>query len=188
MTLTRSSDCTIPGEVSAIALLANSALPSPVIAIATWTNEILLYTLEHLSQGLETVTSLKEGYFAQSLSLQVSTASTSPTSGVQLMAGLSDGSLVIFELEQGETGGGLVVKNRKISSLGTRPLQLCPITVGGKQDETIIAVGLTERMSVIFEARDRVDFSSVSLKVGSVHYLKYVLTKIPRMSKQQQRS
>lgn len=60
---------------------------------------------------------------------------------------------------------GLTVKSRKVSSLGTRPLELHPVQ-GWEGEEQILAVGLTERMSVLFGSKDRVDFSAVSRKVS----------------------
>lgn len=76
-----------------------------------------------------------------------------------MLAGLSDGSLVVYDLD------GVSVKSRKVSSMGTRPLELHPIQ-GWEGEEQISAVALSERMSVIFGSKDRIDFSSVSRKVS----------------------
>ncbi len=140
-------------------------LPSPIIAVGNWSNEILLYTLDHLRFGESVVTTISESFYASSLMLKPSVAETTSTSGVQLIAGLSDGSMIIYDVDLSGEGGGLTVKGRKASSLGTRPLRICSVSGASKREEKIIAVGLSERMSVIFEAKDRVDFSSVSKKV-----------------------
>ena len=163
--LIRHRECSISSEISSLSIIAGSAYPSPILAVGTWSNEILLYTLDHLQSPEPLVTTISELFFASSLLLKPSIASTSPASGVQLMAGLSDGLMVIYDIEQSEKGGGLTIKGRKASSLGTRPLRLCPIEGAVGSEEKIVSVGLSERMSVIFEARDRVDFSSVSKKV-----------------------
>lgn len=127
------ADRSIPAE--AVSVASGSA-----IAIGTWSNEILLYSLD-----LNTHITLSENAYAKSLLFH----------GPTLLAGLSDGSLVVYELD------GLTVTSKKVSSLGTRPLDLHPVEWEG--DEKILAIGLTERMSAIF-AKDRVDFSSVGKK------------------------
>ncbi|KAK8849708.1 hypothetical protein IAR55_005043 [Kwoniella newhampshirensis] len=155
----------IPAEISAVSVIQSPVLPSPIVAIGTWSNDILLYTLDQLKSGDTSVTTLSEPFFASSLHLKVSVGKTTSTSGIQLLAGLSDGSLVIYDLEPSGDNANVVIKSRKASSLGTRPLSLSPTdgpTSGG--DDTIIAVGLTERMSVVFQSKDRIDFSSVSKK------------------------
>ena len=143
-------------------------LPSPIIAVATWSNDILLYTLDQLRSAVPEVTTISEQFFATSLLLKKSTVTSSPTSGAQLVAGLSDGSMIIHDIEIPGDAGNLIVKGRKASSLGSRPLRLCSTMSATKGEEKIIAVGLSERMSVIFEARDRIDFSSVSKKAGTI--------------------
>lgn len=170
MVLTRSRSCAISGEIASLSVLSASTLPSPIIAVATWANEILLYSLDHLRSGEPVVTTISESFFASSLLLKRCNASTSSTSEVQLVAGFSDGSMIIYDVDLSGEGGGLSVKGRKASSLGTRPLRLCPASSSSNSEERIVAVGLSERMSVIFEGRDRIDFSSVSKKVR-MHYL-----------------
>ncbi len=168
--------CAISGEISSLSVFSASTLPSTVVAVATWANEILLYTLDHLRSGEPVITSISESFFASSLMLKSSIAAHSPTSGVQLVAGMSDGSMIIYDIEHGNEGGGLMVKGRKASSLGTRPLRLCPVTGASHSEEKIVSVGLSERMSVIFEGRDRIDFSSVSKKVSSLISVLALLT------------
>ena len=136
-----------------------------MIAIATWTNEILLYTLDHLRSSSPVVTSLTVPAFAFALYLKPSSAASASTSSVQLIAGLSDGSMVTFALELSSEDGGVVSTGQRTSSLGTRPLKLCPMSSMSNGEEKIVAVGLTERMSVIFESKGRIEFSTASRKV-----------------------
>lgn len=133
------------------------------MAVGTWTNEVILYDLDRLQAGSSPVAPITESFFASSLLLKP--ASSGETSSLQLLAGLSDGSLITYDIGQSDTAGGIAVTSRKSSSLGTRPLTLHPI--GGTTEsgeEELLAIGLSERTSVLFESRDRVEFSSVNLK------------------------
>ena len=75
--------------------------------------------------------------------------------------------MVTYDLEPSGDQGEIVVKGRRVSSLGVRPLKMCPIKNLSSGEENVVAVGLTERMSVVFESRDRIDFSTASRKVSS---------------------
>jgi DNA damage-binding protein 1 len=154
----------VSSEVSTVAILSAANVPSPVIAISTWTSEILLYSLDHIQTTDPVVTPINEQYHAVSLMLRPST--TPVSSGVQLIAGMSDGSMVVYELEQSDQGGGVKNVSRKASSLGSRPLILCPVDSFHLGSENIIAIGLSERMSVVFESKGRIDFSAVSKKAS----------------------
>lgn len=159
----KTSTCAIPAEIASVTIYTSSNIPSPVVAIGTWSNEILLYTLDHLQNGASTVTTIPETHFASSLLLKPR-LSADPSS-LQLLAGLSDGSLVVYDVDQSDSAGGLAVTNRKASSLGTRPLSLQAIsghTPNG--EEQLVAIGLTERTSIVFETHDRIDTSSISRK------------------------
>lgn len=145
-------------------IISHKTLSSPIIAASTWTGEILLYSLDHLKTAEPVVTSLHETYYACSLFIRPSSASPT-TSGVQLIAGLSDGTMVVYDLELSSEGGGVKCTGRKSSGLGSRPLKLFPVEEFVQGEETIIAVGISERMSVIFENKGRIDFSSVNKKV-----------------------
>ncbi|WVQ78968.1 hypothetical protein IAT38_001060 [Cryptococcus sp. DSM 104549] len=150
---------TLGKEISAVSIINLPDLESPIVAISTWTDGILLYTVSQLAAGdSSTPTAITEDFYATSLQLKASNRS----SGTQLLAGLSDGSLVIYDLVN--DGGSVVVSSRKTSSLGTRPLTLCSATVVSCGEEAIVSVGLTERMSVVFETKDRVETSSVNRK------------------------
>ncbi|OCF61827.1 hypothetical protein L486_01489 [Kwoniella mangroviensis CBS 10435] len=154
----------IASEISSVSVIQSAALPSPVLAIGTWTNETLLYTLAQFLSGSTGITTLDEQFFPSSLHLRPFSSSSTSTSGIQLLAGLSDGSLVIYDLEPSGPNNEIVVKSRKSSSLGNRPLSICPTTGPVVDDDKVIGIGLSERMSVIFESGDRVDFSSVNRK------------------------
>lgn len=147
-------------------MLSNDALPSPIIAVSTWTNEILVYALSDLVGSSGVVHTLTESAFASSLLLKLSNSSNPTSTGIQLLAGLSDGGLVVYELALADVVGGIKELGRKASSLGTRPLKLEPIPAWQGGEERVVAIGLSERMSVIFESKDRLDFSSVSKRVG----------------------
>ena len=151
-------------------------IPSPIVAVATWSNDILLYTLDRLRSATPEVTTISEKYFATSLLFKQSTDTHASMSGTQLMAGLSDGSMIIYDIDMTGDAGTLIVKGRKASSLGTRPLRLCSTMTSANGEEKIMAVGLSERTSVIFEARDRIDFSAVSKKAGITLHIGALLT------------
>ena len=149
--------------MSSLAIFSSDVLPSPVIAVATWEKEILLYDPEGLQDGSSPVALITENHFASSLLLK--STSAGEKSSLQLLAGLSDGSLVTYDIGGAEAIGGLTFIGRKSSSLGTRPLTLHPITGTTETgEEELLAIGLSERTSVLFESKDRVEFSSVNLK------------------------
>ncbi|WWC92848.1 uncharacterized protein L201_007809 [Kwoniella dendrophila CBS 6074] len=154
----------VSAEISAVSIIHSPNLPSPVLAVGTWSNQIFLYTIAQLQSGSTALTTLNESFFPASLHLKPSSSSSTSTSGVQLFAGLSDGSLVIYDIEPAGPNDEVVVKARKASSLGNRPLTVCPTSGPGVGGDKIVGVGLTERMSIIFESGDRIDFSSVSRK------------------------
>lgn len=138
-------------------------MPSPVVAVGTWANEILLYDLDRLQAGVSPVAPITESFFASSLLLKSTVSGES--SSLQLLAGLSDGSLVTYDIGQADNAGGIAINGRKSSSLGTLPLTLHPISGTTETgEEELLAIGLSERTSVLFESRDRVEFSSVNLK------------------------
>lgn len=151
-------------EVSAVAISRNSDSSSPIIAISTWTAKTVVYTLSQISSGVDGL-SIPSKSSATSLQLR---SHPSYRAGIQLLSGLDNGLLQIYDLDKNDMGGvdGLVVKSSKTTSLGLRPLALhpCEITGGG---EKVISVALTERMSVIFESKDRIEFSSANIKVSA---------------------
>nr|XP_018260261.1 uncharacterized protein I303_07178 [Kwoniella dejecticola CBS 10117]OBR82419.1 hypothetical protein I303_07178 [Kwoniella dejecticola CBS 10117] len=151
-------------EIASISIISSPSVPSPILAIGTWSDEILVYSIAQIQAGSTAVTSLTESHYASSLHLQESVSSLTSTSGVQLLAGLSDGSLVVYDLEPSGPNGEVNSKSRKVTSLGNRPLNIEPTTGPTVSGDKVIGVGLTERMSVIFESGERIDTSSVSRK------------------------
>ena len=146
-------------------IISHETLSSPIIVAATWTGDILLYCLNHLKTSEPLVTILHESFYACSLLIRPSAASLT-TSGVQLIAGLSDGTMTVYDLVLSAEGGCVKSTGRKSSGLGSRPLRLFPVKEFTQGEETVVAVGITERMSVIFENKGRIDFSSVNKKVS----------------------
>ncbi|OWZ42004.1 DNA damage-binding protein 1 [Cryptococcus neoformans C23] len=148
-------------EVSAVAISNSSDSSSPIIVIATWTAKTFVYTLSQISNGVD---GLSIPTKSSATSLQLRSHPFYPA-GIQLLSGLDNGLLHIHDLDTSDSGdaGELMVKSSKSASLGLRPLVLhpCESTHG---DEKVISVGLTERMSVIFESKGRVEFSSVNIK------------------------
>ncbi len=147
--LTR-SDIQAPAEVSSV------DINSKLLVLGTWTNEILVYSNDALKAGNSQPLVIKEKGFAVSLLL------TQGRSTARLLAGLSDGSLLTIDLALEP----LSLIGRKISKLGSRPLRLERI-VDWQGDEQVVAIALSERMSVIFQTKDRIDFSSVSRRVSA---------------------
>lgn len=136
------------GEIAAVAIHETS--DDVIIAYSTWSNKIHITTLtsqEAPHTELESVVA----------SFLLITQNTPP----RLLAGLSDGSMITYELQ---LFTGVKGASKKVSSLGMRPLSLCRIDLVDAKEKTI-CVGLSERMSVVFESKGRVDFSSASKKV-----------------------
>jgi hypothetical protein len=149
----------VGAEVSAVAVLYTGS--SSLIAVGTWTNTISIYTSDQLKSGSAPVVSLEEQYFASSLMMRPA----SNGSRLQLLGGLSDGSLVVheFDLDQSSAQPTLTLRERKISYLGTQPLTLHPVQSRTASGDELLAIGLSDRTSIIFLNGDKIDFSSVSL-------------------------
>jgi DNA damage-binding protein 1 len=149
----------VGSEITTVAMFA-SASSSPTVAVGTWTNEILLFNLDKIDTSAVPLLKISESFYASSIILK---APSDTAGNLQVLAGLSDGSLITYEL--GATADGkLSMTGRKVSSLGSQPLALHSIsgtTLSG--DEQLLAVGLTDRMSILYGSRDTVEFSSVSL-------------------------
>lgn len=168
-------------EVSAVAISSSSGSSSPIIVISTWMAKTFVYTLSQISNGVDGLSIQSE---SSATSLQLRSHPFYPA-GIQLLSGLDNGLLHIYDLNTSDSGEaeGLMVKSSKTTSLGLRPLVLhpCESTHG---DEKVISVGLTERMSVIFESKDRIEFSSVNIKVSVqiLEHCEFRLTDKTRMS------
>lgn len=141
-------------EATAVAICASADCSAPVLAVGTWSNAILLYRLDDSRQPLGgTIITKHETSHASSLLLIPS------ASEIQLLAGLGDGSLVTYSLP-GDTWTDSSV-SKKTSSLGTLPLMLHPI--GGACDNGV-ALGLSDRASILFQSSGRIEFSSANLQ------------------------
>ena len=149
----------VGAEVSAVAIL--SAGSSTLIAVGSWTNAISIYTSDQLSSASAPMVSLEEQFFAGSLMLR----SAVNGSRLQLLGGLSDGSLVVHEFDLDHSAGKLTLtlRDRKISYLGTQPLTLHPAQSRTASGDELLAIGLSDRTSIVFVNGDKIDFSSVSL-------------------------
>lgn len=102
--------------------------------------------------------------------MTLSLRQVSPAGHIQLIAGLSDGMMVTYDLIVHAAGGSFELKGRKASRLGVTPLRVEAVHSRAEEavegDEKVLALGLSERMSVVFESKGRVDFSSVSKRVS----------------------
>ena len=79
--------------------------------------------------------------------------------------------MINYDIAIGNGVGTMAVKSRKASRLGISPLNLTATHTGAnEQGERIVALGLSERMSVVFESKGRIDFSSVSKRVGCLSW------------------
>jgi DNA damage-binding protein 1 len=89
--------------------------------------------------------------------------------------------MVTYDLSVDADSTTLVLKGRKASRLGVSPLALTAVHSSAKADEAndgerIVALGLSERMSVVFESKGRVDFSSVSKRVSTLQAIRWNMT------------
>lgn len=141
------------------------------MAVGTWSKVIRLYSL--IEDGSTQVASpeITEDAYAVSLSLRELLPTASAEKHVQLLAGLSNGMMINYDMVIGHRTGTMVIKSRKASRLGISPLRLTAThTEPNEQGERIVALGLSERMSVVFESKGRIDFSSVSKRVSRLSW------------------
>ncbi|KAL7425176.1 hypothetical protein Q5752_000864 [Cryptotrichosporon argae] len=151
----------VGAEISAVAILHAPNLAAPVVAVSTWAGEILVAPLDTLSIAAKLIT---ESTVATSLVLRPATSTTS-SSALQLLAGLNDGSLVTYDVEQtaDADGTGFVVRARKASSLGAWPLYISAVDVTS-EGENIVGLAVSDRLSVLYENRGRIDSSASGRK------------------------
>lgn len=98
---------------------------------------------------------VQEPAFAASLLIR-----TASTGYPQLVAGLSDGTVVTYSLDPVNLKTTLD-KGRYTSSAGSRPAILFPLDLlapGG--EEQVVAAAITESLSIVFEARNHLEISS----------------------------
>lgn len=145
-------DARVPREVAAVDIYLGD---EPLVAVSDWGQEIQVYTLKGLSSNTP-LAATKEAAYASSLLFN-----NLSSGALQLLAGLSDGSLVSYDLDAGLESQ--LQKGRVHSSLGTRPLQLTPLALDAGE-ETVFAAGISERLSIIFESRGHAEVSSSGKK------------------------
>ncbi|KAL1411075.1 hypothetical protein Q8F55_002024 [Vanrija albida] len=144
----------LPAEAASIALHIGSNAASSFVAGGAWNNDIEVFSFESLRDRKPLVV-VKEATFAASLLIR-NASSGHP----QLVAGLSDGTVVTYSLEPSNLKTTLD-KGRYTSSAGSRPAILFPLDLlapGG--EEHVVAAAVTESLSIMFEARNHLEISS----------------------------
>lgn len=127
-------------------------------AIADWCGDIELVALGGADQGT-VLKSIREAAYATSVQFQES--EKEPT---RLLAGLSDGTFVSYSVKIDEAE---CPDSRHASSLGLRPLRLIALDISPNAEEHVVAAGISDRLSLVFESRDHYEFSSSGKKVVS---------------------
>lgn len=149
-----------PSEPSAIAIDAHIDDTS-YIAVADYTGKISLYDLMGLEEMDDPYVTTQERAFASSLVFQ-----KDESGKLRLVAGLSDGTLVSCDVDHASIKSGLT-KGRLVSSLGSRPLHVAPLDLRSDRfEERVVAAGISDRLSVVFESRGHLEFSASGKKVS----------------------
>lgn len=123
-------------EVATVDISADGTL----IAASDWNGKIQLFDVTASEPAFET----EEGAYAASLLFVPG----------QLLAGLSDGTLVAYDLGS---------RARTLSSLGSHPLTLLPVDVACGDDKVFVA-GVSERLSLLFESPGHTEVSASGKK------------------------
>ncbi len=85
---------------------------------------------------------------------------------LRLMAGLADGTLVSYDADSDGLKSGLT-KGRTQSTLGSRPLVIADLVIESDRfEERIVAAGISDRLSLVFESRGHLEFSASGKKVS----------------------
>ncbi|GMK54981.1 hypothetical protein CspeluHIS016_0200370 [Cutaneotrichosporon spelunceum] len=83
---------------------------------------------------------------------------------LRLMAGLADGTLVNYDADEVGLKSNLT-KGRMQSSLGSLPLTIANLKIKSERfEERVIAAGISDRLSVVFESRGHLEFSASGKK------------------------
>lgn len=128
-----------------------------VIATSNWNGDINLFTSASLAAE-EPFAHIREEAYATSLLFQASAG------GLRILAGLSDGSLVSYDIE---AASDCLAKSRVTSSLGSRLLTVSPLqTSSDLVEETVTAIGISERLTLLYESRNHVESSASGKKVS----------------------
>lgn len=127
---------------------------SSYFAIADWDGNIELLSLGGTEKG-SVLKTFHEAAYATTLQFQ-----TSGKQPPRLLAGLSDGTFVSYSLKSDAP------ETRHASSLGSRPLRLIALDISPNGEEHVVAAGISDRLSLVFESRDHFEFSSSGKKVA----------------------
>lgn len=85
---------------------------------------------------------------------------------LRLMAGLADGTLVSYDTDDFGLKSDLT-KGRTQSALGSRPLVIADLEIKSERfEERVIAAGISDRLSLVFESRGHLEFSASGKKVS----------------------
>ncbi|BEJ16509.1 hypothetical protein CspHIS471_0511140 [Cutaneotrichosporon sp. HIS471] len=83
---------------------------------------------------------------------------------LRLMAGLADGTLVSYNADHFGLKSNLT-KGRMQSALGSRPLVIANLEIKSERfDERVVAAGISDRLSLVFESRGHLEFSASGKK------------------------
>lgn len=123
-----------------------------LVAVSDWNGGIQVFNSEGLSSG-KSLLSTEEASYATSLLFSVNQR--------QLLAGLSDGTLVNYDISASISSG--LDKARTRSSLGSRPLQLVPVDMITGNEE-VFAAGISERLTLVFDTAGHTEVSASGKK------------------------
>lgn len=129
------------------------------LAVAEWNGDIHIFSAD---QGT-LLTTIHESAYATSLQME-----DSKIRSPKLLVGLADGGFAAYPLDDTTIAQG-TPKNRQASSLGTRPVRLVPLDISPNLEERVVAAGISDRLSLIFESKDHFEFSSSGKKVRSTY-------------------
>lgn len=124
--------------------------------MADWSGDIELLALDGADQGT-VLKSIHETAYA--ISVQFQESDKQPP---RLLAGLSDGTFVSYSIKPEEVE---TADSRHASSLGLRPLRLIALDISPNAEEHVVAAGISDRLSLVFESRGHYEFSSSGKKV-----------------------
>lgn len=132
-----------------------------LIAIGDWNGDIRLYTGSDLASGTP-FAETREAAYASALLFQ-----DTPGGGLRLLAGLSDGNLVTYDVD---ASAQCLAANRISSSLGSLPLRLASVHLPSDLfEEPVTGIGISDRLNVLFESRNHLESSASgkAVRVGA---------------------
>ncbi|KAJ2715873.1 hypothetical protein H4R19_000960 [Coemansia spiralis] len=165
--------------------------PASHVAVGLWeANDVCLLSLPDLSQATpELSVGMPQGVLPRTAGASPGEGSTGgpPRSVLMctlggtpyLLAGLGDGQLHQFALQQGpEDGAALAVREHKCIALGAGPLMLAPFDNGGAP--SVFAAG--DHSAVLFADRHRATSEADSLRAAKLIYANVDVRGIQRMA------